>query len=140
MSKPKILITGFNKQQCTRDYFRFNSQLKIVPSHYSLAMCLEDMGYDVEQRQVTIGESLDSYDEVIVFLHNPGGFAEFVYNGLWAIYNRPSCIMAFDDYTWEHPSKDKYLCPKAAINLFVTIKRRELDLVAVNDQFWIRKK
>ena len=101
MSKPKILITGFNKQQCTRDYFRFNSQLKIVPSHYSLAMCLEDMGYDVEQRQVTIGESLDSYDEVIVFLHNPGGFAEFVYNGLWAIYNRPSCIMAFDDWQTE---------------------------------------
>ena len=55
-------------------------------------------------------------------------------------YLKPGGIMAFDDYTWEHPSKDKYLCPKAAINLFVTIKRRELDLVAVNDQFWIRKK
>jgi predicted O-methyltransferase YrrM len=53
---------------------------------------------------------------------------------------KPGGIMAFDDYTWEHPTGNKYLCPKAAINLFVTIKRPELDLVAVNDQFWIRKK
>ena len=61
-----VLITGMNKNQCTRDFF-LSQQLKVVPSHYSLIRCLEDMGHIVTQRPVVIGESLDEYDEVIVF-------------------------------------------------------------------------
>jgi hypothetical protein len=56
------------------------------------------MGHEVDQRVVTIGEDLEEYDRVIVFLHNPAGFAGFLYNGLWAIYARPDCIMAYDDW------------------------------------------
>ena len=101
MSNPKILITGFNKNQCTRKFY-LNQQLKVVPSHYSLYNCLVDMGYDVEQRIVQIGEDLSKYDEVIVFIAGPRQLvATTVYNGLWAISQRPDCILAFDD--WQVP-------------------------------------
>jgi len=92
-----ILITGMNKLQCTKDFYE-SQQLKVVPSHYSLIHCLEDMGHTVTQRAVNIGESLDEYDEVICFIHNPSGFAGFVYNALWAIHVKPNCILAFDDW------------------------------------------
>ena len=92
-----ILITGMNKNQCTRDFF-LQQELKVVPSHYSLIRCLEDMGHTVTQRYVEIGESLDEYDEVIVFIHNPSGFAGYVYNALWAVSQKPNCILAFDDW------------------------------------------
>lgn len=93
----KILITGMNKLQCTFDFY-LNQHLRVIPSHYSLIRCLRDMGHEVDQRPVTVGESLDEYDEVIVFIHNPSGFAGYVYNALWAIYRRPNCILAFDDW------------------------------------------
>jgi hypothetical protein len=92
-----ILITGMNKLQCTRDFY-LSQQLKVVPSHYSLVRCLEDMGHTVTQRPVEIGETLDEYDEVIVFIHNPSGFAGYVYNALWAVSQKPNCILAFDDW------------------------------------------
>jgi len=95
--KEKILITGMNTLQVTRDQY-LNQQLQVVPSHYSLIRCLEDMGYEVEQRYVEIGESLEEYADVIVFIHNPSGFAGFVYNALWAVHVRPDCILAFDDW------------------------------------------
>lgn len=93
----KILITGMNKLQCTEDFYA-SQQLKVVPSHYSLIRCLRDMGHDVEQRIVTIGENLDKYDKIIVYIHNPAGFAAFVYNALYTISERRDCILAFDDW------------------------------------------
>jgi hypothetical protein len=93
----KILITGMNKLQCTEDFYA-SQQLKVVPSHYSLIRCLRDMGHEVEQRVVTIGENLDQYDKVIVYIHNPSGFAAFVYNALYTIARRRDCTLAFDDW------------------------------------------
>ena len=93
----KILITGMNKQQCTENFYR-TSQLKVMPSHLSLIACLRDMGHTVEQRIVTIGEDLSEYDRIICYIHNPSGFAGFVYNGLWLINECPDCILAFDDW------------------------------------------
>ena len=97
----KILITGFNKNQCTRKFY-LRQQLKVVPSHYSLWNCLTDMGYEVDQREVELGEDLSGYDEVIVFIAGPRQLvATTVYKGLWAISQRPDCILAFDD--WQVP-------------------------------------
>lgn len=96
----KILITGMNKNQCTFDYY-LKQQLQVVPSHYSLIRCLRDMGHEVDQREVDIGENLDMYDEVILFIHNPKGFAGFVYNALWALHCHPNAILAFDDWQTE---------------------------------------
>jgi hypothetical protein len=56
------------------------------------------MGHEVEQRVVDIGENLDKYDKVIVYIHNPAGFAAFVYNALYTISRREVCILAFDDW------------------------------------------
>ncbi len=97
----KILITGFNKNQCTRKFY-LKQQLKVVPSHYSLFNCLTDMGYEVHQRQVQLGEDLSMYDEVIVFIAGPRQLvATTVYEGLYAISQHPYCILAFDD--WQVP-------------------------------------
>lgn len=93
----KILVTGMNKLQCTPDGY-LNQQLKVVPSHYSLIRCLADMGHEVEQREVTLGEDLSSYDEVIAYIHNPSGFAGYVYQLLYTISQKPNCILAFDDW------------------------------------------
>lgn len=93
----KILVTGMNKNQCTENFY-MGQVLKVVPSHTSLLRCLRDMGYTVEQRYVKIGEDLSEYDDVIVFIHSPAGFARFAYNGLYAIAARPDCIIAYDDW------------------------------------------
>lgn len=118
MKKPTILITGFNKNQCTRQFY-LRQQLKVVPSHYSLYNCLTDMGYEVHQRQVTLGEDLSMYDEVIVFIAGPRQLvATTVYEGLYTIAKHPNCILAFDD--WQVPDLFKGVakCDGAPNELF----------------------
>lgn len=48
-------------------------------------------------------------------------------------------IMAFDDYTWSHESGDPRLAPKVGIDLFLHRHTGEYEILAVNDQVWIRK-
>lgn len=96
MSK-KILITGMNREQCVENYF-LTKELKILNSHYSLIRCLRDMGFEVEQRPVIIGEDLNHYDDVIIYLHSPQGYCQNLYDGLYAIVARPDAILAFDDW------------------------------------------
>jgi hypothetical protein len=93
----KILINGLNKNQCVRDFWR-KQELKVVPSHYALAHALEDMGFEVDQRPVVIGEDLSQYDEVITYIHSPKAFCQFLWSGLWAVYARQDAIFAFDDW------------------------------------------
>lgn len=93
----RILITGCNKAQCTYDFY-LQQQLRVAMCQYSLPRALRDMGHTVDMRPVIIGENLDHYDEVFVFLHNPAGFAGYVYNALWAITAAPNCILSFDDW------------------------------------------
>jgi hypothetical protein len=92
-----VLITGMNKAQCTKDFF-LNQFLKIVPSHYSLIRCLEDMGFEVEQRPAVLGEDLSKYTHVIAYLHSPNAFCQNLYTGLYAISQREDVILAFDDW------------------------------------------
>lgn len=93
----KILITGMNNLQCTENYY-LRQELNVVPTQYALLAALRDMGHVVDQRPVTIGEDLKEYDKVIAFIHNPSGFAGYVYNGLWVIQARPDCILSIDDW------------------------------------------
>lgn len=93
----KVLITGLNNSQCTRDYF-LKQEIKVVPSHYSLIRCLEDMGYSVEQRYVELGEDISGYDEVIVYMHSIQAFCQRLFHGLYALSQRPDAILAFDDW------------------------------------------
>lgn len=93
----KILITGMNAAQCKRDYF-LGQELKITSSQYAVIRCLEDMGFEVEQRAVSLGEDLSHYDEVIVYMHSIQAFCQRMWGGLYAIAARPNAILAFDDW------------------------------------------
>lgn len=93
----KILVTGMNKAQCTEDFF-LRQVLNVVPAHYSLIRCLRDMGHEVEQRPVLLGENLDSYDHVIVYAHSIFAYCQRIFGGLYAIAKRPDCVIAFDDW------------------------------------------
>jgi hypothetical protein len=46
--------------------------------------------------------------------------------------------MAFDDYTWQHPD-GLLVMPHGAINFFLWCKQKELTVLEINDQVWIRK-
>ena len=108
----KILITGMNKNQTTKDFY-LRQQLKVVPSHYSLIRCLEDMGYEVEQRLVKIGEDLSEYHRVICFLASPRQALQLAfYNGLWAIHSTPKekLVLAMDDWQTEDIFKGIQSC------------------------------
>jgi len=48
-------------------------------------------------------------------------------------------IMAFDDYTWGHESGDPRLAPMVGIDLFLHRHQGEYELLAKNNQVWIRK-
>lgn len=51
---------------------------------------------------------------------------------------KPGGIMAFDDYTWLHPDGE-IATPKPAINFFVWAKQKELTVIVMNGQLWVRK-
>ena len=48
-------------------------------------------------------------------------------------------IMAFDDYTWGHESGDPRLAPQVGIDLFLHRHLGDYELLAKNNQVWIRK-
>ena len=49
-------------------------------------------------------------------------------------------IMAFDDYTWGHESGDPRLAPQVGIDLFLHRHQGDYELLAKNDQVWIKKR
>ena len=96
-----------NKSQSVRKHY-LRMQLKVVPAHYSLFNALVDMGHQVEQREIEIGEDLSGYDEVIVYIAGPRQLvATHTFRGLWAISQRPDCILGVDD--WQAPDLFKGL-------------------------------
>ena len=48
-------------------------------------------------------------------------------------------IMAFDDYTWGHESGDPRLAPQVGIDLFLHRHLGDYELLAKNNQVWVRK-
>ena len=108
----KILITGFNRNQSNRMFY-LGQQLKVVPSTYSLYNCLADMGHQVDHREVVIGEDLSSYDEIIVFIAAPRQLVTTkLFNGLWAVSQKPNCILASDDWAMPDLYKGVEKCLK----------------------------
>lgn len=93
----KILVTGMNKNQCTENFY-LQQQLQVIPSHPSLLACLRDMGHEVVQRPVILGESVQEYDLAIVYLHNPTAFCGYAYGALWTIASHNNVVLAYDDW------------------------------------------
>lgn len=52
---------------------------------------------------------------------------------------KPGGIMAFDDYLWE-PNFPINLRPQAAIDLFITLMKDDIELIRTGSQIWIRKR
>jgi predicted O-methyltransferase YrrM len=48
-------------------------------------------------------------------------------------------IIAFDDYTWGHHTGDPRLEPKVGIDLFLHRHTGDYEVLAINDQVWLRK-
>jgi len=48
-------------------------------------------------------------------------------------------IMGFDDYTWGHESGDPRLAPQVGIDLFLHRHLGDYELLAKNNQVWVRK-
>lgn len=93
----KILITGFNNEQTTYDGY-LNKRIGVILCHYGLIKCLEDLKFQVTQKPTPPGTDLSEYDHVIVFIHNPQGFSQRLFDGLWALSQRRDAILAFDDW------------------------------------------
>jgi len=51
---------------------------------------------------------------------------------------KPGGIMAFDDYSWEHPDGELYQ-PRPAINFFLWAKQGQFKLIEASSQIWICK-
>lgn len=118
-----------NKNQCTEDFY-LRQQLQVVPSHYSLLRCLRDMGYEVEQRVVKLGEDLSHYKHVLVFLAGPKQRQAITfYNGLYAIANRPDSILLFDD--WQTKGIYDSIVKTTKEDLF---NKWNVDLACANDR------
>jgi predicted O-methyltransferase YrrM len=49
-------------------------------------------------------------------------------------------IMAFDDYIWSHESGDPRLAPQVGIDLFLHRHQMDYELLAKNNQVWIKKR
>ena len=89
------------------------------------------MGYEVEQRAVTIGEDLSEYDEVIVFIAGPRQLvATKAFEGLWAVANRPDAILAVDDWQVKDLFKGVLKCedPKELFADFILgVNKKTID-------------
>lgn len=48
-------------------------------------------------------------------------------------------ILAFDDYTWNHPGGELYT-PRPSINFFIWSKQNELEVIEASNQLWVKKK
>jgi predicted O-methyltransferase YrrM len=49
-------------------------------------------------------------------------------------------LLAFDDYTWHHETRNPILEPKKGVDLFLEHYRNEYELLVINWQVWIQKK
>ena len=140
----KVLITGPTPLQCKEDYY-LQQQIKVVPSEQALTRILRELGYEVEQKAVKWGEDLDSYDKVITFLCGTDSFVcRHTGGALWALYNRPDCGVALDDYQVSRTLRDGTQRPHAKWrDAFRELQKLDLDNRGLLDSIhldWMKNK
>jgi len=52
---------------------------------------------------------------------------------------KPGAIIAFDDYLWNDPNHNQHGVPKPAIDAFLTLYSRKLEILESSYQVWVRK-
>jgi predicted O-methyltransferase YrrM len=53
---------------------------------------------------------------------------------------KTGAMICFDDYAWNDPKLNRHGTPKIAIDAFLNIYNKKIDIVDVGYQIWIRKK
>ena len=83
----KLRLQGFTRAACTPDFHK-SSQIGLCTAHYSFVKCLEDLGWEVEQRPVTAGENLGHYDKVVVFMMHISPYNTYMYGARQSHHRR----------------------------------------------------
>lgn len=52
---------------------------------------------------------------------------------------KPGAIISFDDYLWNDPQHNEHGVPKPAIDAFITLYARKIDVLESGYQVWLRK-
>lgn len=80
-----------------------------------------------------------AFDFIYVDAHHTSASAFLDCELSWPLLKRDG-ILAIDDYEWLHPDGVEIHAPKLGIHMFLDRHEREFDTLAVNQQYWIRKK
>lgn len=79
------------------------------------------------------------FDFIYVDAHHTSASAFLDCELSWPLL-KPDGMMAIDDYEWQHPDGLEIHAPKLGIHMFLDRHNGEYETLAVNQQYWIRKK
>lgn len=80
-----------------------------------------------------------TYDFIYVDAHHTSASAFLDCELSWPLLKRDG-ILAIDDYEWQHPDGVDIHAPKIGIHMFLDRHAGEFDTLAINQQYWIKKK
>lgn len=90
----KILLTGVTGMQA-----KGSNKLGIFCCIDGIQKCLQEAGYDVERREVKVGEDLDKYDKIITTIHSSSSISSVHYLRVMdLLWKRPDAICVVDDW------------------------------------------
>ena len=90
----KILLTGVTGIQA-----KGVNRLGIFSNLDSIQKCLQEAGYNVERREVQIGEDLDKYDKIITSIYSSSSISSVNYLRVMdLLWKRPDTVCMVDDW------------------------------------------
>lgn len=90
----KVLLTGVTGMQA-----KGSNKLGIFCCIDGVQKCLEEAGYDVDRREIKVGEDLDKYDRIITTIHSSSSISSVHYLRVMnMLYQRPDAICMVDDW------------------------------------------
>lgn len=90
----KVLLTG-----CTSMQANGANRLGIFCCIDAVEKCLREAGYDVDRREVAIGENLEVYDRIITTIHSASSISSRHWlRVMWILSQREDAICMVDDW------------------------------------------
>lgn len=81
----------------------------------------------------------ERFDFIYVDAHHTSASALLDCELSWPLL-KSGAILAIDDYEWVHPDGIKIHAPKLGIHMFLDRHAGEYEVLAINNQCWIKKK
>jgi predicted O-methyltransferase YrrM len=140
LTDPSSLLVDVDTWQGSNEEVHAEMDFEDVYNTYKSKVIMYD--YNVssirsKSNDFFLTEKPDTYDFIYIDGdHTASGVIDDAVQG-WKLL-KPNGIMAFDDYTWQHPD-GLLVMPHGAINFFLWCKQKELTVLEINDQVWIRK-